>query len=348
MKRAVGVIQKLTLLAYLLVAAGCATIWHPNRLEQVEHLISQQEYARARNLLEDIDTRDSDYEAMVRQRRALGPLMQQLEQSTIEEAEQLQRQHQWEMALAVIDEGLARLPDSELLQQARIDLEQARESRVLALKNQFYLLQGKQLPAQAALLDQIVAADPENLRSRWQAYQLERQMEQVATGLDQCEEEALAAGEKRLAKDCRKVAKILAGEPVAPKVSNPVASVAETESAVQADKQALRQLKREYRDFVSAGWWLAAKSKMEELQQQAPKDRQIKKWSQSLQESIDKQVALGIKQGQALYSQGYLDQALEEWESAAALAPDNQELQDHIARVERFLANLGRLNGKEP
>jgi|GEM_PF-4394109 len=347
-KRGAGAISKLILLIYLSVAAGCATVWLPYRLEQVEHLIAQQQYARAQGLLQNIDTQDPDYEALVRQRRALGPLTQQLEQSTIEQAQQLERQQRWESALSVIDDGLVRLPESEALQQARNDLLLARKSRIAALKNKYYLLQGRQLPAQAELLEQIVAADPENLRNRWQVYQLERQIEQVSTGLEQCGEEATAAGDHTLAQDCQQAAKKLAGEPVAAKETEPAAPTKLDETVIQVDKQAVKQLKREYRDFVSAGWWLAAKGKLEELQEQAPKDHQVKKWSQWLQESIDKQVALGIKQGQALYSQGHLDQALEEWESAAALAPDNQELQGHIARVERFLANLGRLNGKEP
>ncbi len=114
------------------------------------------------------------------------------------------------------------------------------------------------------------------------------------------------------------------------------------------EKRALKQLKQEYRDLIAAGWWLEARAKLEELKDKAPvDDTEVVSWSRRLQRLIDSRVKMGIEQGQVLYSQGFLVQALNVWRKAHELAPENAELSDHIARVERFLNNLDRLHAVE-
>ena len=76
----------------------------------------------------------------------------------------------------------------------------------------------------------------------------------------------------------------------------------------------------------------------------APGDEETEAWALQLRQRIETRVAEGIKQGQALYSQGHLRQALSVWEQTADLDPGNQELQEHINRVERFLNKLTELH----
>ena len=82
---------------------------------------------------------------------------------------------------------------------------------------------------------------------------------------------------------------------------------------------------------------------MRQLQLRAA-DREVVQWQSELQAAIRQQIALGIQKGQALYSQGRIQQALDIWRATARLDPENRVLQEHIRRAERFLGYLQRLD----
>ncbi len=328
-----------------------------DRVALVDQLVQQQEFSRAQDLLADLDTSDPQFAELANRRRALHPLIEQFEANTIRESELLQAQQQWVEALAVLERGMQKLTGSEPLSRAREQLLQARTAYLDAIEAQLQVLQGRLLSQQAGLLAQRASAKPDNLVYRWQLLRQQQKSAGLVDHLLDCAEQPQA--DAQLAADCLNVARSLdqsaaqaqrlarlqrRREPAGGD-SRPPRQTAQVDAGAQRQ---LQQLKREYRDLVAAGWWLAARDKMLELKARAPaSDKEVESWSLELQEIIDSQVQLGIKQGQALYSQGFLQQALHIWRRAADLAPDNVEVQAHIGRVQRFLQKLDQLHGSE-
>jgi hypothetical protein len=333
----------------------------PERLAQVEQLVAEQEFARAGKLLANIDPRDPAFEALAVRRRAIGPLVVRFEESTIRRVNQLEDTDQWPAAEEVLEEALEKLPDSRALQNAKQQFYADRAARLVQIEREISHLRGEHLSAKTFLVQQVKAVDPEALKTRWLALRHGREAEALAEELSACGEDALAESQYALAASCLKVAASLTrSESTRTQVAlleerrirEEAQAAARAEAQHEAERAARRarktekvgQLKIRYRDLFDAGWWAAAQETLTELRNQVPSDHQVLVWSEELQAVIDRRVAAGIEEGQVLYSQGLLHQALAIWREAAKLAPDKPILQAHIARVERFIAKLQRLN----
>lgn len=357
---------KLVCLIAVLWLVGCAQFYQGpgGRLAQVEALVEQQDFIKAQKLLSDISVDDPDYQALVTRRRALGPLIEQYEFNRVRESERLRAEEKWPDALQVLDEALKKVPRSEALTSARAEFIAARGLRQAELQLELNVLLGRQLPVQTAILEKITALDPERLGNRWQMYTHQRQLEDLSDNLLDCGREAIASKNLTLANNCLASVPRLTADADKSKEGERLQALVvqkqqqqalrERELAAQrADKlaqkraQRLARLKDQYRDLVAAGWWVAARGKLARLHRLSPNDAEVKRWQVELQQQIDSRVSLVIKQGEALYSQGHLHEALRVWQQGAKLDPANRELQNHIARVERFLEKLDQLDTPE-
>ncbi len=330
------------------------------KVELIDQLVSEHEFSKIKNLLENIDTRDSEFEALVIRRRAIRPLIVQFEQYTVRKASQLQQQDQWPQALALLNQSQQKLPDSEVLQQAEENFYQQRSARLDQIREQIDLLEGEKQLDKTPLVEKIVDIHPTGISSRWQSFQHQRKNKALASELMTCGDKALAGQKLDLAEACFSMVRALYPEF---QVDQSLAEIAKTRiqqankaeeiaqlKADQEEKQRQQQisvLRDQYQYLAAAQWLVAAKQTLAELRVLAPGDSEVLKWAQELQTVIQTQVEEGIHRGQALYSHGKLEQALDAWESAAELDPDNPILQGHIARAERFLQKLQRLDNAE-
>lgn len=352
---------RIALLITVLSGGGCTVLPGPvDRTALIDDLVQQQEFGRARELLSELDTRDPQYGELANRRRALRPLIQQYEESAIKKATAAQRKNRWQNALTTIDEALDKLLESERLSSIRKQMLLQRDSYIRDLEYQIQLIDSQSIPRKKRLLERRVNAAPDNVLYRLELYSHNQAVSTAMQDMITCTSEAQTEGNFNLSARCLRVAEALASKPSQEekkvlaklrrkqdKISD-LQRLGDAQQARQQEQAQLQRLKQEYRDLIAAGWWLAARDKMTELQARAPSgDEDIPKWLSELQQIIDTQVQLGLKQGQALYSQGFLAQALNVWRQTSALDPENPELIAHIARVERFLNKLKKLNANE-
>ena len=344
-----------------LVISGCATVpTGKAKLELIDQLVAQQEFKRIQQLLSDIDTSDPEFEALVIRRRAIRPLIAQFEEYTVAHAKALQKQDMWPQALAVLQEAQDKLSNSAVLRQAENEFFAQRNQRLDTIRQQIGLLEGQIQADKSPLVDKIVAIHPTGIRTRWEYFQHQRKSKALADDLMNCGNQALQRQEFDLAEACFTMVRALSVDvDVSPHLAliNEQREIA-AQAAIAAAKVEQRQhqrlqqektahLKEQYRQLAAAGWLVAAKQTLVELRLLVPDDKEVRGWATALQANIDEQVAQGIREGQALYSNGKLEEALTTWQIAAELDPDNAVLQGHIARAERFIQKLQRLNGEK-
>ena len=346
------------MVALLLPLSACVNV--PTGKEKValiDQLVAEQEFARIQRLLSNIDTEDPEFESLVVRRRAIRPLISQFEQYTVERVQSLQAQDLWPQALAVLEDAQQKIPDSEKLKQAEKDFFVQRTARLETIQQQIELLEGQNQADKSPLVEQIVAIHPTGISSRWQHFQHERKSKALAENLMGCGTQALAQQQLDLAEACFSMVRALS---VGIDVSSHLALIQEERLSIKQQAEVIAkveakqkrqqradkvfELKEQYRHLAAAGWLVAAKHALVELRLLVPDDMEARQWAIDLQSTIDQQVAQGISQGQALYSHGKLEEALITWQSAAQLDPENPILQGHIARAERFIQKLERLN----
>lgn len=355
--------SKLVVISLLgLLFTACTTLpTGPERLARVEQYVAQQEFAKAEKLLADIDARDPEFEALVVRRRALRPLIVQFEENTARQVSQLKDADDWTTAEMLLESALSKLPRSEALRATEEQFYTDRVARLEKIDREISLLRGEHLTAKTPLVHQAEDVHPKSLKTRWRTFRHGREAESLAEELVSCGEHALEESRYDLAESCLKMAATLTSDEetsaqLALLETRRAEEAAQAAARVKAQREAERaarlarktdqvnELKTRYQSLVDAGWWAAAKGILEELRAQIPEDEEVLAWSEDLQAIMDKRVSASITEGQALYSKGQLHEALAVWREAAELDPDNPVLQAHIARVERFIAKLQRLN----
>lgn len=356
------IVKFISLASLMLASTACTVVPQgPERVALVEDLVARQEFAKAEELLEDIDARDPAFEELVVRRRAIRPLIVQFEQRRVEQIAELQAQDDWTGAEAVLEDALRKLPDSESLRQAEQEFYADRLQRLEQIDRQISLLRGQHLTSKTPLVEQAREVHPDGLSVRWRAFRHGREAEALAAELRACGEHALAESRYELAESCLKMALNLTEDEVLHtelaqleerRAAEEAAAIARAEAERKAEEAArlarkteqVEELKARYQRLYDAQWWTAAREVLAELQLRAEDDPQVVGWSEELQEIISAEVEERIQEGQGLYSQGELHRALAVWQEAAGLDPDNAVLQAHIARVQRFIAKLERLD----
>lgn len=345
-----------------LLFSACASFpTDTERLARVEQLVERQEFAKAEKLLANIEPTDPQYQDLLIRRRALRPLIVQFEENLLRQLNRLKEADRWPTAEATLREALDKLPDSEALQLAQKRLYADREERLEQIEREMALLHGQLLAAKAPLVRQAEQVNPGSVKTRWRAFQHDREAAQLARELLACGEKAMNDARYDLAQSCLDMAATLTDdEEVASQVARLEKQREEEKARAAARQQEQRQaeqsarlarqreqvktLKARYRSLFDAGWWMAAKEILGQLRHEVPDDPDVATWTSELQSVIQKQVSRSIERGQALYTEGQLHDALAVWRSAARLDPENTVLQAHIARVERFIHKLERLD----
>ncbi len=342
------------LLVALLLLSACSQLpMHVDRVALVDRYVEQQQFRYADQLLQKLTKDDPQFTDLNNRRRALPALITQYERQTLAQIKALASQQQWVQALSLLDSARSQLPEGGMLDKARPALLAERDAYLSKLNLELDLLLAQQLPARNAILEKILAVDPDSFWARWKLFQQRRLGYELADQLLDCVDEAIEREDLGAADRCLQpvatVAQIsqqprltTSQQRLAREIQRQPEQIALRQQAVD-NRQQLKQLKREYRELIAAGWWAAAREKMSQLQVHTPSDTEVVKWLAELEQIVSTQVELGIQKGQALYSQGFLQQALTIWRDTARLSPDNSTLQAHIQRAERFIEKLQRL-----
>lgn len=356
---------RLATLLFCSSMAGCSYfLTGPERVSRVDQLVANQDFGKAEALLNNIDARDAEFEALVVRRRALRPLIIQFEENTLRTVDALKKSDDWPEAEALIKDARRKLPRSAMLQMVEEQFYADRNARLEQLNREMNILLGEHLSAKDPLIQQASKIHPDGIANRWQLFKHKREREDLAKQLMSCGDQAIKESRLELAESCLKMASELTGdETLTEQLAELKQHYREKEQQVLGRAEAQREaevaakearsveqladLKFRYRYLMDAGWLAAAREILTELEKRAPDDPEVVQWAPQLQALIDHRVEDQIVEGQALYSAGRLREALAVWREAEKLAPMNTVLKAHITRVERFIAKLERLDSED-
>lgn len=351
-----------TLMTGLLVlpVAGCIEfpMLRPATEEQVTRWVAQEEYGRALDALDRISPKDPAYTRLEEQRLRIEGLAAGFEKTLAREAAELTQAGQWQQALERYDDGLDKLPESEVLQKAREGFLEKREHHIQGLRDRIALKRGGWLAEAVPVQQEILRVVPEDRQARRELARLEAEVEKTGQALYVCGQRAMARGQDGQAVRCLRLAQEL----------NPTVSAREALSRAEARLAERRKQRRaasrqrraqatarkeqalyeRYEDAFAGGELLEARQTLAELKALEPKSAKVRRLEVQLERAIADTVERGMEASRRLYSQGRFEEALAGWRVLSELDPENEELKAHIARAERVLAKLRTLNEKQP
>ncbi len=370
-------IETTTLLAVLVSLSGCAVASYlrPPTVDEVNDLVSRQEFGEALAELQDISDSHPDREMYRELETEVRALADDYAATVISRTELMESEEDWTGAVAVLLESRRKYPSSEALQIAEEQMLQRQSLRLSALDDDLLLIRAQRLLMELPLRQEIARVDPYSLEAR-------RQVEAIGVELVSLTEQLTVAGERTLQEGdlasaeaflttARRIESSERVEVGLTRISTVLDSLAaaEQERLRQIDEAAARareaaaaeeaqrlraerdrQLNNMVQEIVDAldqQQLLESRRLIERARRIRPDAQEIVELTQQLDEKISRQVDRFLAEGNELYRGGSFERAKQLWETALELDPENVAVRAQVERVDRVLASIQELQNRK-
>lgn len=310
----------------------------PDALQQVR----QQSLELDR--LQKLDTATPAQQQQIKQ---LHRSLQQFERDATRAAGRLEQEGDWRGAEIMLRRATQALPDSQPLSSSRQQLAERRQLREELVRMDLAIHRGEQLLRDAELYQRLQQLSP-GLLTRLELESYHRNCRKSAKELQDYAQRALERQDYALARRGLQIAQRLYGDDNQHDDIERNLARANRELR-RAERQPTRAsvdhgIAKELQRVLGSGDLQSARQHLNRLRQQSPRHPQLLSLQSQFQTQLNARVETAIKQGNSLYSQGNINQALVVWREAKTLDPDNIELLTNIARAEKVLQNLRSLS----
>lgn len=342
--------RRSVVIALLFLLGACAefSAFTTDAQLRVEKLLDEEEYSQALAIISRIDSSNPNYDALQEQRKTILIRMKSFEKNKLRETKRLQKQNRWAEAIGGIDAALVKIPTSEALLKQRELLLSGRTRYIQRKSLQLAEILAQNIPNTRALLDKIHSANPQQTQASDQREVVEQQARFAREVLIAATKEDIKRGSWTHAHSTIKYANALMKD----------------DESLALQKKVERALKSRERKSYKKQQQSQVKLKTEKLKQlnlalanQQLADAQIiandlLPWKDDedvtpILNNLDRQISATVlrltQEGQTNYTKGLLDLAIEQWQQALTLSPDQSELQTRLRRAQIFRDNYEKL-----
>lgn len=341
-------IRTLLVMTSALLLAGCAQFYaqQSNVNEQVDAWVENHQYDKA---LATINAMDPDHEtyselrqrsSVIEQRRS-DYIDEQLERASRHEAD-----NDWAGAIAVLDEALANLPEAPELLSQRREYDQRRLNSINRSENAILLARARYLLAIRDSEENLLKATPNNFFTQQRYRTFQQELKTISRQLYASGRQALYQNDTFRAVQALTLSNRLSPNELSQELLTSIQQAqqnerqeARTQEAAVAEQQ-WPQLEDAFALSLSLNDLTGAKRLLSEMRELDPEKAEPLR--EELNARLASESALLKERGELLYSQGFLGEALDVWEEALTLTPNDTELQANAERARTFLTNLDR------
>ncbi len=327
---------------------NCAYIYSKsdNVAGKVDNLAKQQNYGLALETLDYIDTDHFNYTFLMTEKKRIRRLANQYENKSLEKAVNFSNAKKWAAAMHIYDEALANLPRSNKIKNARDKFISKRNKYLKQLKNKLLVSNAKTLSKKTATTKEIAQVNPNDRKAKKNLSSHIREVKLTANKLIICAEDSIKNKDIQLAEECLSLASNLSVSDTANKKIKALKSkiLKEKNSRRKSHKKSIITISKNLAQVKTNLELIRYKKEILKLYQQDKSNKKIVKLKNELETRISLILNKGIKQGQNLYSQGRIKQALNHWNELHQLKPSNTKLNDYIHRAQKVLKKLQSLS----
>ena len=348
----------------LALLSGCTGMQHLRVIqdspEDIEQLLEENEYARIRQLTgryPEIDT----------------PLLQELitvrEDAYVESVMIAARRQEEENDLLGAVQGLSialqRVPHNNELRELRHTLERERVQQLKHNERERLIARASYMLEQQALYQQQVNLEPPSLVQRWENSRHEKEAVALAAQLQEHGEYALLQNDLATAETCLQLSLELNHTATANETLSQLQSLRASHQQVEEKKASIKQAKKK-QSIQRSQWQLTqellaetrlaleqndlqmARAAFTRIPASTSNKQDVIELGEILGEAINTRVTELVTKGDSLYRADNVLEALQNWNEAMALDPDNQPLKERIDRANKVLARLEELKRQQP
>ena len=346
-------LSRLFLLAILLPALlnGCAYLYSrsDNVPAKIDELIKQDEYELALETIRHIKKDHPQYKQIMHKREHVLTATKSFETNVLMQGERLTEQELWHEAHRVYEYGVEKLPNSKKLQFAHKEFLHKRNQHLKQLELKLLVSKGKSLSQSAEARKEIARVFPESKQATSELQKHYEEVELTAEKLVACSEDAMSVDDLSLAKECLTLAKHLNPPVALAKRITRLEKAYKKATRVNAKKNApsINKLQQALDKATTSKELANIQLQVQQIYKQNKSDPKFKNLKNELDSKVNKAVNIGIQAGREFYSKGKIREALDIWQEARLLDPDNKKLKDYIQRAERVINKIESLSNKK-
>ncbi len=357
---------------------GCASIVQPtgNINERIDYWVEQQEYGKALELVAELNDHPSPdiTNPQEIQKKILGQA-ERYEKRVMADAEKSAANSDWHTALALYQEALSRLPDSELLQQGQQQLLQRQQESLARLELDQLIVQGEWMRKDLLLSKKTASTAPDGWFVQYKLGRKEADAQDLATELAEHGRLALERRDLTLAKRTLPLAMSLYAAPEIEDANRRLQELLKEDDIKQKriidEQQKLildqhvnqqkkkrrlfnikvqresKQLMADFKKAYEENNLMKAQQLMQKLEKFSINNKELQELSRQLDNDVAEHVQHLIETGITYYSRQQYEQAISAWKEAQILDPKNDRLTADIGRAERVLEKLHSLREKQ-
>lgn len=342
------------LVALLILQLGltnCAYLYSKsgNVAATVDDFAKQQNYGLALKTLEYIDKNHFNYTFLMTEKKRIQKLSKLYEKKSIGKAKKLAKGNHWAEAMLVYDNALKNLPRSNKIENAREKFIAKREKYLKQLKTKLLVSNAKTLSKKTATTKEIAQVNPNDRKAKKILSSHIREVKLTADKLITCAEDSIKTKDFQLAEECLLLASNLETSTTVNKKLNILKNKISSEKNTRRklNKKSILTISKKLSQVKSNSELIRYKDEILTLYQQDKSNKKIIQLKLELEKRIGLTLTRGIKEGQNLYSQGRIQQALNHWNELHRLKPSNTQLNDYIHRAQKVLKKLQSLSNSQ-
>jgi tetratricopeptide (TPR) repeat protein len=341
----------------LLFLHGCAQLGQftsgSTRIEQLDQYLAEQEFSKALVLIADTPKEDPQILEIAKRHKKILDQIHSFEQKSIAQALKLEKKNDWPGAKLTYEEALDKLNISNALVREQKAMLTRFQARMDALELEELIVTGEWFRKKMPLLQSLQESDPGDLVIQWRYSRTENEAREIALKLLRSGEQMLAENNLAMAQRILPLAVELSPGPDtenAAKLLDNKLKARKYKKQKNRSKIAQKRDEKEIEEFNKAMALGELAEARRHLNRLTP-GRKNSVAVELMQERLDKAIAEYIKEelsiGDSFYRAGEYSQAIETWNNAITLDPDNKIAQSKIRRAETIVKNLELLRERQ-
>lgn len=353
---------------------GCAGIMQPtgNINERIDYWLDQREYGKALELVADLNEHPSpDITNLQEIQKKILSQAERYEQQVMVNAEKSAANSDWHTALALYQEALSRLPNSEILQQGQQQLLQRQEESLARLELDQLIAQAEWMSKDLLISKKAASTDPDGWFVQYKLGRKEAEAQDLAIELAEHGRRALGLRDLALAKRILPLAMSLYAAPEIEAANRRLQELLKEDEIEQKriidEQQKLiddqqkkkkrifnikvqkksKQLMADFKKAYEENNLVKAQQLMRKLEKLSINNKELQELSKQFDNDVAEHVQHLIETGVTHYSRQQYEQAIGAWKEAKVLDPKNERLTTDIERAARVLEKLKSLREKQ-
>mgnify|MGYP000436339835 CR=1 FL=1 len=316
---------------------------------QLNRLLDDHRYQQALLLIDGSNPKHPEHSLLLSRRSDVARQQQQHINNAIKQSQHLAQQKQWPQAEQLLKTNIEKNSNNKALQQALTALNEKKQQFVAQQKLTLAEHNANTLPSTLYITEQLLLAQPNNKTLLEQQQTIIAQINSAAEYLEQqvnsninkqqwgSARRYLHAYQKIKGRNSLPKAKLLL-EQQQQKIDNQQQrkSAQDTQLRLKQQQQALQQA-------LTNKDWSQVKNLLTTLESSR---EQLPSIAQLIDDTTKHMQRLGstlIQQGQRHYTHGRIDQAINSWQQALEINPDDNDLKERLQRALRFQTNIEKL-----